>query len=298
MEWNFDYDYNGTHHSRTKNVIYKIENTISGKIYIGQTRRTLRERWLNYKYDLLKPIQKQRKSGTNIKLKYSVQKHYLETGNVDFLRFSIVEVVDTSAVTNEAEVGKLLCEREQFHIKEYKLLYGSKVCNVIAGGRNYRFTKEDKINISESKKRFYQTDAGKALKKKLSNLKSGRTISEATRKKLSDSHKGLFAGNNHPLFGKTGELSATYGMKHKQESIEKMKQNRKGKCAGLENPNTKTYDLSSNPLVSPSGEKYFQITNLSKFCKDHGLDTSHLRSVIVGKPEHKSHKGWKLQSNV
>jgi group I intron endonuclease len=295
MEWQFDYRYGGAQHSRTKNVIYKIENTISGKIYIGQTRRTIRERWLNYKYDLLKPIQKQRKSGTNIKLKRSVQKHYLETGNVDFLRFSIVEVVDTSVATNEAEIGKLLCEREQFHINEFKLIYGSKVCNVITGGRNYSFTKEDKINISESKKRFYQTEKGEALKEKLRNIQTGHTISEETRKKLSESHKGLLAGDKHPLFGKAGELSPTYGMKHKQESINKMKQNRKGKCSGMDNHNAKIYDLSDRPLVSNTGEIYRQIVCLSAFCKLHALHPTHLRNVISGK--NKSHKGWKLQDH-
>ena len=41
----------------------------------------------------------------------------------------------------------------------------------------------------------------------------------------------------------------------KKASIEKMKQNRKGKNLCLDNHNTKTYDLSSNPLVSPVGAK-------------------------------------------
>jgi len=299
LTWNFDYSYSGEQHSGTKNVIYKIENTLSSKVYIGQTKRPLRKRWLDYKYDLLKPIQKQRKSGTNVKLKHSVQKYYLETGNIDFLKFSIVEVVDISATANEYETGRLLCEREQFHIKEHKLVYGaSKVCNVIAGGRNYNFTDLDKVNISESKKRYYQTEAGKALKQKLREVQTGHKISEETRQKLSESHKGLLSGKNHPLFGKKGQLSPTYGMKHKQESIEKMKQNRKGKCAGLENHNTKTYDLSADPLVSPVGVLYTLIISLNSFCKEHGLSTSHLRGIIFSKPAYKSHKGWCLQSHV
>ena len=43
---NFDYTFNNTgHFSRTKYVIYCIENTKSGKFYIGQTTQELKDRW-------------------------------------------------------------------------------------------------------------------------------------------------------------------------------------------------------------------------------------------------------------
>lgn len=298
LRWNFDYNFNGQQCSKSRYVIYKIENTISGKIYIGQTRRMLHQRWANYKYDLLRPIQKSRNSGTNLKLKHSVQKGYEETGNIDFLKFSILEIINIMTATID-EMGKLLCDREEHYIKEYRITNGpDKICNVIADMRSYNFTDIDKSSISESKKKYYQTEEGKALKQKISVMHKGHKISEETRKKLSESHIGLFAGENHPLYGKKGELSSTYGLIHNHDSIEKMKQNRKGKNLCLDNHNTKTYDLSSNPLVSPVGEIHTQIIGLHPFCMKHGLSTTHLRNVIYGSPEHKSHKGWRLRSNM
>jgi group I intron endonuclease len=294
LNWYFDYTFNGKQHSRTRNVIYKIENTLSGKLYIGQTKRMLFERWRDYKYDLLRPIQVKKRSGANIKLKRSVQYYFKQIGNVEFLRFSIVEIVDCSNV-DPRSLEDFLGEKERYHIKELRKKHGNMVCNVLDGGTVRVFNDNGKQNISEAKKRFYQTEKGEALKEKLRNIQTGHTISEETRKKLSESHKGLLAGDKHPLFGKTGELSSTYGMKHKQESIRKMKQNRKGKCSGMDNHNAKIYDLSDRPLVSNTGELYRQIVCLSAFCKLHALHPTHLRNVISGK--NKSHKGWKLEDH-
>jgi hypothetical protein len=83
-----------------------------------------------------------------------------------------------------------------------------------------------------------------------------------------------------------------YGKHHTPESIEKMRRNRAGKAAGSENYQTKTYDLLTNPLVSPTGEIYTEIYCLHAFCKQHGLHNTHMRNLINGK--NRSHKEWRL----
>lgn len=45
-------------------------------------------------------------------------------------------------------------------------------------------------------------------------------------------------------------------------------------------------------LISPEGEKFYEITNVSSFCRERGLTASHFRRVLSG--HFKSHKGWKL----
>ena len=295
LKWNFDYTYNNEHHSETCNVIYKIENTLSGKIYVGQTKRELRKRWRDYKYDLLRPLQLKKRYGSNIKLKRSVQKYYKKTGDVQFLKFSIIEVLNCENL-DQAAIEKLLQERERYHILEYRKINGNKVCNVLDGAIVRSFSIDGRNNISDAKKKYYTTEEGKKLKEKLKAIRLGKKASDDVKTKMSESHKGLFAGEKHPLYGKVGSLNPMYGKRHSQDAINKIKQNRKGKASGKSNHNTKLYDLSSNPLISPNGEVFVEIFSLNAFCKQYGLQTTHMRNLMKGK--NKTHKGWRLQFDI
>lgn len=298
LHWNFDYCFMGEHHSRSKNVIYKIENTISGKVYIGQTRRMLFQRWMDYKHNLLRPIKKTRSIGTNLKLKNSVQKHYQETGDVDFLHFSIVEIVDVSGVSSETEIGELLNIREMFHINQVRIQKGNvNVCNVVSSNRNYTYTDDVREKISAAKKQFYQTEEGMELRKRISSWRTGVKASAETRRKISEGHKGVLAGKNHPSYGKTGPLSKSFGKTHTAEAREKISAARKGKYNLENNHLSKLFDLSNDPLVSPSGEMFYFIFSLNHFCAQYGLGRSHMRNLINKKPGFYSHKGWRLKSN-
>jgi len=49
------------------------------------------------------------------------------------------------------------------------------------------------------------------------------------------------------------------------------------------------------PIISPAGKEYV-ITNVSSFAREHNLDPSSLRKVLVKTPKYISHKGWKLKT--
>jgi group I intron endonuclease len=49
-------------------------------------------------------------------------------------------------------------------------------------------------------------------------------------------------------------------------------------------------------LVSPTGEIFTNIVNISQFCKEHGLIDSGVRRLITG--EIKTHKGWRLDETT
>lgn len=55
----------------------------------------------------------------------------------------------------------------------------------------------------------------------------GHTVSEETRRNLSISHKGLFSGEKHPLYGKCGENSPNYGRKNTEEANKRISKSRK-----------------------------------------------------------------------
>jgi group I intron endonuclease len=301
LKWNLDYEFSGEQHSRTRFIIYKIENTISKNVYIGQTRRELKERWADYKRDLLKPVHIDKRSGSNIKLKRSVQKHYKKEGNLDFLKFSIVEVVDVSSLASDDEKRLRLDQREQELIKEYRKLHGGrKVCNVLDGGRTHVFTEEDRKTMSESQKAFYESEAGKRRINRLKeenagegNPMYGKKQSEESNRKNSESNIGKQAGENN----------AMYGRHHSEEAKNKVSQANKGrpskrkgtscsKIAGMKNPSAKIYDLSLNPLISPTGEQFLRIECLEDFCRAHSLLSCKMSEVLRSKRP--SHKGWRL----
>lgn len=347
LNWNFNYEFNGEHHSHTKYIIYQIENTISQKYYIGQTRRELKYRWKDYKRDLLKPIEVGKRKGSNAKLKYSVQKHYKKTGNIDFLKFSIVEVLDVSHLSTEEEKQIFMNEKEIWQIKEYRKLYGkTNVFNVLDGGIQHVFTKEEKELMSKTRKGRKHT---KETKQKISNALSGESNpmygkipwnkgvscwSEEDKKRLSESHKGKHTSPDTEF--KVGEMSGEnnpfFGKKHTEKSREKIKLSKKGKHIGENNPmygkrhndeikqkignrtrnktledlygiekaneikekckNIKVFDLTENPLISPTGGIYTKIECLQDFCVLHNLTPCNMSLLLSGK--RRSHRQWRL----
>lgn len=59
--------------------------------------------------------------------------------------------------------------------------------------------------------------------------------------------------------------------------------------------NTEKSNAKHWRITTPDGEE-LEIFNLSKFCKEHGLDRGHM--VKVSKGIHKQHKGYKVKGGV
>ena len=89
-------------------LIYKITNTINNKVYIGQTTKSLSDRWQTH----LKDSSKERKEHRPL---YSAFKKY----GVQFFKIELIEEVSDD----------LLCEREQFYIQQYRSYVGFDDCN-------------------------------------------------------------------------------------------------------------------------------------------------------------------------
>jgi group I intron endonuclease len=169
--------------------IYIYQNKIDGKVYIGQTYKTLKQRYNN---------------GWGYKecprFNNALKKH----GINNFDRW-IINVVSTK---DEA------CQEEIFWIAEMRRQLGrNMVYNLTNGGDSsagYKHTEESKKRMSEGCKA--------ALAKKPIHNK-GKPMSEDQKKKLSKARQGIEPWNK----GKKGlQVGHMKGKKHTQESKQKM----------------------------------------------------------------------------
>lgn len=166
--------------------IYKFENKLNGKIYIGQSRCIERRYEAHVYCD--KPM---------YELDRAIKKYGIENFN-----YEILESFDTE---NLEEVNKWMDEREDYYIQFYNSLHPNGY-NLLSNRHHPEFSELTRKRISEAcmgeKNGFY-----------------GRKHSEETKKKMSESAKKR--GNNHPDFVRTQEMINKWkvSMKHHFETM-------------------------------------------------------------------------------
>lgn len=198
--------------------IYKIENKINKKVYIGQAIN-IKRRWTIHKKDLNK----------NNHYNGYLQRAWNKYGEENF-SFSIIEE------TNE------LNEREKFWIKSYKSFESKFGYNQTYGGTFGKLSKEARQKISDALKGEKHHLYGKKLPEETrikisktmsgeNNPFSGRKHTKEAIKKMSEKKKG----KNHPRYGKPvsaetrKKLSEIHkGIKHTDETKKKISMSKKG----------------------------------------------------------------------
>lgn len=85
------------------------------------------------------------------------------------------------------------------------------------------------------------------------------------------------------------------GRKHRPESIEKMRESKRGRPEHPNAARAKVEATSKSYIVTdPEGNEY-QIKNLSAFCREHGLKANCMSNVACGRTRAISHQGWKCR---
>lgn len=136
------------------------------------------------------------------------------------------------------------------------------------------------------------------------NLKAGNgrgSVSEEARKKMSEAHKGLQAGENHPMFGKPRSEETrkrisekTRGRKLSEEHIQRRSASQRGHIVSQTARNKIADKVSKTyAFVSPMGES-ISITNIRKFCliEFPELGLSPISMCALGRGKINYHKGW------
>jgi group I intron endonuclease len=186
------------HGGTMQGIVYRITNTVNGKIYVGQTTKTLSQRWVEHVYD---SVGKRRRKH-NSYLHLAIEKY----GKESF----ITEVLNICIDKNSLD------DVERFYIKALNTVRPNGY-NISLGGtgvmQGRKMSAEAKLRISAGLKKAYAIGTRKPngpihteeSKKKISdslkhNFRSlGRTHSEETKEKIRAAHLGRIFSDEHKL---------------------------------------------------------------------------------------------------
>jgi group I intron endonuclease len=148
-------------------IIYKITNLINGKVYIGQTTRRLKDRFVRY-------VQK------------GIQTYFfnaIEKYGYDKFMVSIVQ-----QCVNREELN----EREQYWISFYKSTLSKHGYNSHPGGLNKEMHERTKLILSEKCSGWHHTEeARKRIGEAGKGRHLGKHYSKSHRENLSKAHMGF-----------------------------------------------------------------------------------------------------------
>ena len=180
------------------NCIYCYTNIVDGKKYVGQAVNfnKRRKQHVNDSYN------KNKKYDHNMPFHRAIRKYGIENFKVKILK----ENLETQCLLNFWEC---------YYIDKFNtLVKNKKGYNVSSGGSNgNNFAGKTEEEMNE-------------IKAKLSEAHKGKTFSEETKQKMSDSKKDNYVGENHPMwnngkqiaqYDKNMQLLAIYGSSHEAE---------------------------------------------------------------------------------
>lgn len=286
------FHYNG---AANKPGIYKITNTLNGRVYIGQAKR-IKKRWSDYQRKL--PVGK----GHNRFLCNDYLKCLKEVGNDDFLVFTVVEVLDGSTKEQRNQ-------REEHYIAEHwdkqdkcynfqtatpskerscpslqpeqtreKLSAASK-----AAWQNPAYRA---AQLARLQKRWEGTE-GAGEREKLSHRMKAQWQEEGRKESYAKKISDMWAdpATREILLSKivTPEFVETFKIKcHNQTSWQKM---------------AKTNTKNHGKVLSPAGE-VFEVVGLKAFCETHMLPLSAMRAIHqLTQGKLPSYHGWRKYSH-
>lgn len=206
--------------------IYLIKNLINSKKYVGITKFTLEERFIQHSrrgFLLTKAIKKYGKDKFSIELieetgsseeAYKLEQHYVKFHN------SKAPYGYNLTDGGDGLYGVIISEEDRKRrSKVMKRLHKEKR----TGMHEKKHTEETKQKMSAASKGkekpwLVGTKRSEETKEKIRQANMRRVVSEETKRKISENHHDI-SGENNPMYGK----------KHSQETIEKIKEKAKNR---------------------------------------------------------------------
>lgn len=237
-------------------IIYKITNTINGKVYIGQTINEFNRRYF-YKGNGIERVYNYHKRFKERNLKYN---EYLLNSikKYGFDAFEVIEIYDIAFSKEELDI------KEKHYIKlfnSFKNGYNKTLGGEGTSGYN-PFENKTEEEMKKIKEKISKATKGE------NSPWYGKHPSEETKKKMSEAQKKRF---------KNKEDNPFYGKHHSEESKRKMSEAKKGKKLSEEtkrkisknhaNFNGKKHPNKKGTICLTTKRIFYTITEASKYYK-------------------------------
>ena len=202
-------------------LIYKVTNKINGKMYIGQTIKSLKIRKRNHLWCAL-----------NERNNYYFYNAIRKYGSESFDWEIMAEGICSQETLNELE-KHFICLYNTYHDGYNSTLGGG----TSIGFRHSEKTKKKmsimrKGKLVGKKHPMYGKKHTEEMKRKMSEINKGKKLSEETRKKMSEFQKGRKPSEETRRRMSKGHI----GIRHSEEAKRKMSMARKGKLVGEDSP--------------------------------------------------------------
>ena len=191
-------------------VIYRIFNNFDSKSYIGQTIQNPAEKRIREHFYL--------KSGC-VKLYSAIKKHGKDNFDWEILKECPIEELD---YYETFFINKFNSVKEGYNIE-----HGGQQSRIVSVETRQKLSESMKGRFAKEKHPLYGKSHSEKTKEKISESHKGIPLSEERKNKISKSMKGKHAGENNPMYGKTSPKGMS-GKSHSQETKNKMSESKKG----------------------------------------------------------------------
>ncbi|SRR6266508_150236 len=266
--------------------IYIIENVITGAVYIGSSGQAMARRFYRHKVDL------RNETHPNERLQRAWKKY----GEDAFIFKALEAVPDRD----------LLLEREQYWIDRFRAERDCYNLAEVAGtNAGVERTAEWKRRISEAQKRRWARSP--ELRQQFAAQSKDWHADPANRKRVSERMAKTYPGFVAPdgtIYRDITNLQAFCAAHGLNDNMHKVLRGRATHCHGWvlydDDPATIQARLAharqdmqprTYAFIAPDGTEHRNITNVSAFCREHGLRQGLLSAVWRGERPH--HKNWR-----
>lgn len=281
-------------------LIYKVTNTINGKIYIGQTTQGLIKRKYNHVW-----------AATNDKYKNKCNDFFhnaMKKYGFNKFEWCLIDECD-----NKEELDK----KEKYYINKFKSFVGFNNCNgynLTAGGKGNSgvvFSELHKKRLSDSMKGKKMSEAAKQKIRDNAKINpnygnKGRQMSDITKEKLRQCNLGKKASDITKLNMSIAQKKITNrrkGWKHTEEAKERMSKSTRGNknpMYGIPSPMTGRVGKHNTQskvyvIITPNGDE-FKVHGLKNFCENYTKEKLWSNVLVkVARKKQDNHKGYKCR---